>query len=536
VLNLASQSGRLIAAMLGELALYEGNCKNWRSITHEGYHAFSEWGAPSEWVAHLPDHGVLKLDFISFIQPPKDAEPISEDDLAQLIRRMGDRWTAAETKISSLRVAASRDDFYITTAQVRRLIKLFSWGDERSEVVIIFFSKVCDRENMWKLLYSLEPMDQMFVIHRLGVQAIYDPRHPSMHYRLDFGDAEQEAFGRKHVAFAQKDQKRQSWSNIHISGRRLNMVPEGETMWSLLTTESFTPVVEVDFMGEDCPPEMCKTRQKQMAFQRAKTLHPYFRDYYEKTYPELYKNAKGAVPAALELPPGSAEGGMRASIVGAGPLGIVSPDERPSTAPDREPVQTLAERRMVSIDRRQAGQRRGGLAHLLRPSEAEELMEGGDNKEAGLGSGAMLAANAAARMLVKKKNMKQAAKRTWTRLETRVAESPSGRTMHWQVAWDTLMRQVVHADAKYLPPGKTPLEAYFFDKLDADGGGEITLDEMQADWKNVFGYDLDSKRLVQLFMQADIDGEGGIDWSEFEQLAMSDSFVHRWGNTIDAEL
>jgi hypothetical protein len=44
----------------------------------------------------------------------------------------------------------------------------------------------------------------------------------------------------------------QNWHNVRIGGR-LRVVPENGSMWALLTTESFTPHLEFDFLGIDAP-------------------------------------------------------------------------------------------------------------------------------------------------------------------------------------------------------------------------------------------------------------------------------------------
>ncbi len=39
-----------------------------------------------------------------------------------------------------------------------------------------------------------------------------------------------------------------NWLNIRIAGK-VKLIPENNTMWAVLTTSSFTPVLEFDFIG-----------------------------------------------------------------------------------------------------------------------------------------------------------------------------------------------------------------------------------------------------------------------------------------------
>ena len=39
-----------------------------------------------------------------------------------------------------------------------------------------------------------------------------------------------------------------NWLNIRIAGK-VKLIPENNTMWAVLTTSSFTPILEFDFIG-----------------------------------------------------------------------------------------------------------------------------------------------------------------------------------------------------------------------------------------------------------------------------------------------
>ena len=41
-----------------------------------------------------------------------------------------------------------------------------------------------------------------------------------------------------------------NWWNIRLAGKVKN-IPENNTMWSVLTTATATPVLELDFLGPD---------------------------------------------------------------------------------------------------------------------------------------------------------------------------------------------------------------------------------------------------------------------------------------------
>ncbi|KAK3233615.1 hypothetical protein CYMTET_56101 [Cymbomonas tetramitiformis] len=107
-----------------------------------------------------------------------------------------------------------------------------------------------------------------------------------------------------------------------------------------------------------------------------------------------------------------------------------------------------------------------------------------------------------------------------------IAESPSSRLLSWHVAWDRMMRKVIAMDIASFPPGppRSHVLVHFFSKMDKDGGGEITMDEMREQWRPTFGSNPDQYDLMALFQEGDQDCDGQLSWQEFERLCMNVNF------------
>jgi hypothetical protein len=54
------------------------------------------------------------------------------------------------------------------------------------------------------------------------------------------------------VGLAQRSTNYQTWHNVMIGGKRMrSQLVEDNTMWSVLTTSSFEPLIEFDMCGPD---------------------------------------------------------------------------------------------------------------------------------------------------------------------------------------------------------------------------------------------------------------------------------------------
>lgn len=122
----------------------------------------------------------------------------------------------------------------------------------------------------------LQGLEQSQAMMRLGLRLCFSPKHCSGHFQLDVSHPEHAEVARKLVDMAMKvgclfpqpacpstshcgaltqpptwclqATDMHNWWNIRISGR-LKLIPENNTMWAVLTTGSFTPVLELDFLS-----------------------------------------------------------------------------------------------------------------------------------------------------------------------------------------------------------------------------------------------------------------------------------------------
>lgn len=107
-----------------------------------------------------------------------------------------------------------------------------------------------DPWNRWRIVYSLEGLEQSMLMRRLGPSLVIHPRRASMHYVLDCANTLHMPVMRALAAQALKDTKRTNLHNLRVNGK-LVRAKEDQQLWRVLTTDSDTPVVEFDFLGED---------------------------------------------------------------------------------------------------------------------------------------------------------------------------------------------------------------------------------------------------------------------------------------------
>ncbi|KAK3267770.1 hypothetical protein CYMTET_23692, partial [Cymbomonas tetramitiformis] len=109
-------------------------------------------------------------------------------------------------------------------------------------------------------------------------------------------------------------------------------------------------------------------------------------------------------------------------------------------------------------------------------------------------------------------------------------QSPSRRMNSWQITWDRHMWDLAAYEMK--DTKKTPLQVLFFDQLDQDLGGSITLDELIAEWDRVFAIPSKNYDIAKLFRDCDTDFNGEIDWPEFEAMVMKEDFTFETYNKV----
>ncbi|KAK3260834.1 hypothetical protein CYMTET_30231 [Cymbomonas tetramitiformis] len=260
-LNLNAQVDWFVAAKIVELSRQEGEVLNWRNIKYNGMTYHMESCGPPEWKMRIPKSGLLTFDFTSYQHP--NASEVATEAESDAIRdrllksRMQSRFSkAAEirenyaTQVSELRSQSMA--YTLNADQAVKVVKMFPVSETRCEAAVVLYSRLAQWKIFWKVLQELDCIEQALVAERLGLGNVYNNSHNTGHWRLDLAHPEHYPIAKALVVIAQRDTKKQNWHNLVINGRRLKTnIVEGETMWSVLTTESFTPILEFDFVGPD---------------------------------------------------------------------------------------------------------------------------------------------------------------------------------------------------------------------------------------------------------------------------------------------
>jgi len=469
-LNLALLADRLIAMRIAELAQNEGDVKNWFNVRHgqKAYNAL--YGAPPEWQqGGMPTSGVLSLDYLSHIGPPEGAKPLTDDKLDGLISNLMQMEASAEDKVGWLRLRSTSK--YLTCSQLVKIVDVFLFSAERVEVAVMFYNRLVDKDDFWEVVYCLTNAEQAQVTLRLGPKQLFNPKHPSMHFYLDTKIEEHMDVAKKLVPMAQLDDKRQNMMNNVVNGRRLGALPEGDSLWNLLTTATFTPVLDFDFVGDD---SRYSTEQgllpgcnpgKIMLFERQRQMHLYFKEILPARPKTISRMKAEKSSKGKSFKRGNTPG---------------TPDDKP-VSPERTG-------------------RRGGVGDLSAPKDSVPSRETAPE----------------VRDRAAEYKLPDAA----MTLKELYAASPSGRTFHWQIGFDRHMRATAAAEVDKEELTALPLDVHFFQHLDTSQRGAVTFDELTLCWERVFGFRITQAKLGALFEAFVQDKLAGLTYEDFERMCM----------------
>ncbi len=199
---------------------------------------------------------------------------------------------------------------YVTSTQYERVCNAFAARADRVEASVILFNRVIDRAAVARVVGRMSCFEQSFFGCRIGWRNVLGDSLQSytMHYRLDLSCDEQMSVAKHLVTCAVREYGDvQVIRNVTINGRRLSRDPvEDDTLWSVLTAESFTPTLEFDYFGADVwtvverelgiadvpedKPEReaaLKRLATRLAFVRAVALHGPWVEYTDATNPHV---------------------------------------------------------------------------------------------------------------------------------------------------------------------------------------------------------------------------------------------------------
>mmetsp|Transcript_24719 Transcript_24719/g.67372 ORF Transcript_24719/g.67372 Transcript_24719/m.67372 type:complete len:971 (-) Transcript_24719:3284-6196(-) len=313
-LNLTTPVHQAIAVRLKDVAYGEpSEGSNWYNVVYDMYsHAVkvpSNYGPPDFWKGVIPTRGTVSLDYVSTTRPPAEALPIGDEELIDFLHQeIGltldntgnvvpeEDYSTADMQLALLRQEAGHR-FWFTCVQVRRIMDAFLAGPHKVEVAVMMWALIVDRKDFWTILYSLPPFEQSLLMWRLGPLNVLDKAHPSAHYVLDLSNNLHEQIARRLVDMAAKNPDVPNFWNLRLQGVK-KVMPEGSNMWGSLTTESFTPWLEFDFiyhdawdngslgktradseaMGKFDKLEVLSRQAKRLEMQRIKAMYGYFYD------------------------------------------------------------------------------------------------------------------------------------------------------------------------------------------------------------------------------------------------------------------
>ncbi|CAD7702924.1 unnamed protein product, partial [Ostreobium quekettii] len=202
-LNLTTPAHRHIANRIKDAALAEPENLVWKNIVFDKYseqtRISGSYGPPEKWKTIIPSVGSLSLDYVSHESLPEVRSQLSP---------------------------------------------------QRVEAAVVCYANIVDKENFWQVLYALKGIEQATAALRLGPLTVFNPKHASIHWLLDFSHPSHEEAARKLVGVASSDQELPNLWNIRLNGRRRH-IPENNNMWAVLKTDTRTPILEFDFLGAD---------------------------------------------------------------------------------------------------------------------------------------------------------------------------------------------------------------------------------------------------------------------------------------------
>lgn len=262
-LNLAVDIDRTIASTMMDSATFEGRRRTWRNVRLNRTRITDVMpsGVPESLMRCMPNVGTLEFDYTSNIRASESAMAETDEKLHTFLHSVAvltnstSEWAAVRSvrALYALREASVR--VHVNARQYQRVCDAFPPGPDRVEAAVILFNRVIDHANVPAVVGRYSSFEQSTFGARMGWRNVLgdSPQAFTMHYRLDLNCDEQASVAKHLVSAAVRDYKDvQVIRNVTINGRRLPRDPvEDDTLWSVLTAESFTPVLEFDYFGAD---------------------------------------------------------------------------------------------------------------------------------------------------------------------------------------------------------------------------------------------------------------------------------------------
>jgi len=182
----------------------------------------------------LPYYGILEVDFVDIRKPPEEAEPLSEEELQELILS---RWDA-KSDLLGLHIISEKsmmqilrevsNTLYFSCKQVARLIGRFDparSAEIRTEILVICWARIVDYHGLTNVLHLLTPKEQAVVMHRLGPLQTFDEMMAVGFYELNLG-VPGERFVFQELVHLGGKEPGESILHLTIDGREAEARPE----------------------------------------------------------------------------------------------------------------------------------------------------------------------------------------------------------------------------------------------------------------------------------------------------------------------
>eukprot|EP00798_Chlamydomonas_sp_ICE-L_P002398 gene2398-8707_t len=116
-LNLTTPEQRQLLNRLKDESRAEPDSSNWTNIVHDQYTITTKvagnYGPPEVWRGLIPDSGTFSFDYVSSLPPPSEAEPISHDELKDVMTsKVGIDWIQRQYYISESGDGTENDEEY----------------------------------------------------------------------------------------------------------------------------------------------------------------------------------------------------------------------------------------------------------------------------------------------------------------------------------------------------------------------------------------------------------------------------------------
>eukprot|EP00743_Colponemidia_sp_Colp-15_P010176 GILK01011180.1.p1 GENE.GILK01011180.1~~GILK01011180.1.p1 ORF type:complete len:1137 (-),score=223.73 GILK01011180.1:106-3309(-) len=121
----------------------------------------------------VPLDGIVEFDYVSSVRPPAGAEPIDVELFEQFCYELESM--ECEHRMRTLAFRAVSDNLYVSSAQLCKIVTMFTDSSWRVDSFIAGYSLVVDEEELYKVVDCLTAYERQQILHRIGYLYLVNP-------------------------------------------------------------------------------------------------------------------------------------------------------------------------------------------------------------------------------------------------------------------------------------------------------------------------------------------------------------------------